>query len=175
MKLVTVASASYRAFDDLYPIQECYPTPPRKGAWWKVWIPHSTYCPIMKFHNFRIKVRTKLCTQIGMRVWKKGDIEASMKIHIKVSMNMESTVKFGKFPSKLAMKFALNFTAEVALEECVNLETATDTEISRTDITTFQETIAKPSITHLKDNISRRFASFTVSSPCNVSADLSIP
>ena len=37
-----------------------------------------------------------------------------MKIHMKVSMNIESTVKFGNFPSKLAVKFALNFTAEVA-------------------------------------------------------------
>ena len=45
------------------------------------------------------------------------------------------------------------------LEECANLETATGTEISHTDITTFPETIAKPLITHLKDNISTRFAS----------------
>ena len=34
-----------------------------------------------------------------------------MKIHMKVGVNIESTVKFGNFPSKLAVKFALNFTA----------------------------------------------------------------
>ena len=53
---------------------------------------------------------------------------------------------------------AANWVLEL-LEECVNLETATGTEISRTDITTFQETIAKPFITNLKDNISSCFAS----------------
>ena len=41
----------------------------------------------------------------------------------------------------------------------MNLETVTGTEISRTHITTFQETIAKPFITNLRDNISSRFAS----------------
>ena len=41
----------------------------------------------------------------------------------------------------------------------MNLETATGTEITPTDITTFQETIAKPFIATLKDNISSRFAS----------------
>ena len=53
---------------------------------------------------------------------------------------------------------AANWVLEL-LEECVNLETATGTEISRTDITTFQETIAKPFIAKLKDNILSRFAS----------------
>ena len=53
---------------------------------------------------------------------------------------------------------ATNWVPEL-LEECANLETATGTEISHTDITTFQETIAKPFITHLKDNISSCFAS----------------
>ena len=53
---------------------------------------------------------------------------------------------------------AANWVLEL-LEECANLETATGTEISHTDITTFQETVAKPFITHLKDNISSRFAS----------------
>ena len=53
---------------------------------------------------------------------------------------------------------AANWVLEL-WEECVNLETATGTEISRTDITRFQETIAKPFIANLKDNISSRFAS----------------
>ena len=53
---------------------------------------------------------------------------------------------------------AANWVLEL-LEECVNLETATGTEISRTDITTFQETIAKPFIAKLKDNILSCFAS----------------
>ena len=53
---------------------------------------------------------------------------------------------------------AANWVLEL-LEECVNLETATGTEITPTDITTFQETIAKPFIATLKDNISSRFAS----------------
>ena len=53
-----------------------------------------------------------------MRVCKKGHIEACMKIHMKVSMNIESTVKFGNFPSKLAVKFALNFTAKIAKRQC---------------------------------------------------------
>ena len=41
----------------------------------------------------------------------------------------------------------------------MNLETATGTTISRADIATFQETIAKPFIATLKDSISSRFAS----------------
>ena len=59
-----------------------------------------------------------------------------------------------------AVTLATNWVLEL-LEECANLETATGTEIyiSHTDITTFQETIAKPFITHLKDNISSCFAS----------------
>ena len=44
-------------------------------------------------------------------------IEACMKVHMKVSMNIKSTVKFGNF-TKLAVKFALNFTAEVAKRQC---------------------------------------------------------
>ena len=53
---------------------------------------------------------------------------------------------------------AANWVLEL-LEESVNLEAATGTEISPTDITTFQETIAKPFIAKLTDNISSRFAS----------------
>ena len=45
------------------------------------------------------------------------------------------------------------------LEECVNLETATGTDISHADSKTFQEIIAKLFIATLNDNISSRFAS----------------
>ena len=41
-----------------------------------------------------------------------------MKVHIKVSMNINSTVKFGNFPSQLAVKFALNSTAEADKRQC---------------------------------------------------------
>ena len=53
---------------------------------------------------------------------------------------------------------AANWVLEL-WEECVNLETTTGTEISCTDITMFQETIAKPFIANQKDNISSCFAS----------------
>ena len=45
------------------------------------------------------------------------------------------------------------------LEESVNVETATGIEISHTDITAFQESIAKSFIAKLKDNILSHFAS----------------
>ena len=56
-----------------------------------------------------------------MRVCKKDYVEACMKIYMKVSMNIECIVQFGNFPSKFAMKFTLNFTAEVAKRQCSKL------------------------------------------------------
>ena len=69
---------------------------------------------------------------------------------------------------------AANWVLEL-LEECANLETATGTEISHTDITTFQETIAKPFITHLKDNISSRLASGDVLSTLSILDPRKVP
>ena len=57
-----------------------------------------------------------------------------------------------------AIKPAANWVLEL-WKECADLKSATGTEISCTDIPMFQETIAKPFIANLKDNISSRFAS----------------
>ena len=53
---------------------------------------------------------------------------------------------------------AANWVLEL-LEECANLESATGIKITQADIKTFQEKVAKPFISHLKGNISSRFAS----------------
>ena len=46
------------------------------------------------------------------------------------------------------------------LDKCEDLEKATGVKITSEDIKYFQETVAKSFITHLKNNISSRFASF---------------
>ena len=47
------------------------------------------------------------------------------------------------------------------LGECKHLEEAAGITITQAVITTFQEEVAKPFITHLKENISSRFASLS--------------
>ena len=44
------------------------------------------------------------------------------------------------------------------LDECKHLEEAAGITVTQAVITTFQEEVAKPFITHLKENISSRFA-----------------
>ena len=53
---------------------------------------------------------------------------------------------------------AANWVMEL-LDKCEDLEKATGVKITSEDIKSFQETVAKPFITHLKNNISSRFAS----------------
>ena len=53
---------------------------------------------------------------------------------------------------------AANWVLEL-LDKCEDLEKATGVKITSEDIKSFQETVAKPFIAHLKNNISSRFAS----------------
>ena len=53
---------------------------------------------------------------------------------------------------------AANWVMEL-LDKCEDFEKATGVKITSEDIKSFQETVAKPFITHLKNNISSRFAS----------------
>ena len=57
-----------------------------------------------------------------------------------------------------AVSLAANWVLEL-LDECENLEKATGIKISRADIDVFQKNVATPFMSHLKDNISSRFAS----------------
>ena len=47
------------------------------------------------------------------------------------------------------------------LDKCKYLEEAAGITVTQAVITTFQEEVAKPFITHLKENISRRFTSLS--------------